>query len=410
MFVPGVNGSIIANSNAPSGSRLKGAYKNSKKRKAEDGMVSQKPKPKPNGGSVDIMSTLKELDPNFNKPKNTVNPLVKDALASANVATGMLSLGHFSPDPLAQTAAFVGDISGALVDVAQSGVDLYEGDNVNAAANVGTAITPLALKNKGYYRSRSLVGGTSPGKYRPISPLNTTQGANPAIKKGLNWNKAILAANVIDMGQNISSSNNATMRVPQRDNTQVIMRPNPNRPIMPNGGSVLSKDDYDLTTAPKRGDYLLPDINRPYYIDDAGERRSEYKIGINVKGKETLIPTVVNGRQLTNDEAVDRYRSTGLHMGQFNTPKEADYAARLRTARYNMLDNPIKFQANQFKDGGETDHDDDKDMVNGVASILRRVKDKKNRLQLANQLSKQFDREKVKYDLPSFLAKSKVKK
>ena len=42
MFVPGVNGSIIANSNAPSGSRLKGAYKNSKKRKM------------PNGGSVSL--------------------------------------------------------------------------------------------------------------------------------------------------------------------------------------------------------------------------------------------------------------------------------------------------------------------------------------------------------------------
>ena len=61
-------------------------------------------------------------------------------------------------------------------------------------------------------------------------------------------------------------------------------------------------------------------------------------------------------------------------------------------------------------EGGERDHDDDKEMVDGVASILRRVKDKKNRLQLANQLAKQFTREKVKYSLPSFLAKSKVKK
>ena len=121
---------------------------------------------------------------------------------------------------------------------------------------------------------------------------------------------------------------------------------------MPNGGSVLSMGDYDRTTAPKKGNYLLPDINRPSYIDESGNTRSEYKMGINVNGKETLIPTVVGGRQLSNDEAIDRYRSTGLHMGQFNTPKEADYAARLRTARYNMLDNPIKFQANQFKDGG----------------------------------------------------------
>ena len=123
---------------------------------------------------------------------------------------------------------------------------------------------------------------------------------------------------------------------------------------MPNGGSVLSMGDYDRTTAPKQGNYLLPDINRPSYIDESGNTRSEYKMGINVNGKETLIPSVVGGRQLTKDQAVDRYRSTGLHMGQFNTPKEADYAARLRTARYNMLDNPIKFQANQFKDGGST--------------------------------------------------------
>lgn len=60
--------------------------------------------------------------------------------------------------------------------------------------------------------------------------------------------------------------------------------------------------------------------------------------------------------------------------------------------------------------GGKVDHSNDDDMVNGVASILRRVKDKKNRLQLANQLSSQFNREKVKYNLNDFLNKSKVKK
>jgi len=58
----------------------------------------------------------------------------------------------------------------------------------------------------------------------------------------------------------------------------------------------------------------------------------------------------------------------------------------------------------------EEEDDDDKEMVDGVASILRGVKDKKNRLQLANKLAKQFNREKVKYSLPEFLKKSKVKK
>jgi hypothetical protein len=63
-----------------------------------------------------------------------------------------------------------------------------------------------------------------------------------------------------------------------------------------------------------------------------------------------------------------------------------------------------------YKQGGNIDHSNDKEMVDGVASILRRVKDKDNRLQLANQLSNQFKREKVNYNLDDFLNKSKVKK
>jgi hypothetical protein len=61
-----------------------------------------------------------------------------------------------------------------------------------------------------------------------------------------------------------------------------------------------------------------------------------------------------------------------------------------------------------LKQGGKVSND--KEMVDGVASILRRVKDKDNRQDLAKQLSKQFDREKVRYNLSDFLNKSKVKK
>lgn len=178
---------------------------------------------------------------------------------------------------------------------------------------------------------------------------------------------------------------------------------------MPNGGVVFG--DYDKSSAPKKGNYLLPDINRPSYLDSSGDKRSEYKMGVNIDGKETLIPTVVNGKQLTEDQAIDRYNQTGLHMGKFNNVKDANYASRLRTARYNMLEDPIRFQANQFKKGGEVEDDnDDKEMVDGVASILRGVKSKSNRLQLANKLAKQFNREEVNYNLPSFLKKSNIKK
>ena len=198
---------------------------------------------------------------------------------------------------------------------------------------------------------------------------------------------------------------------------------------MPNGGVIpIPLADYDKTMAPKQGNYLLPDINRPSYVDSEGGRRSEYKMGVNINGEEVLVPTVVNGRQLSSDEAVQRYRETGLHIGKYKTPTEADYYSRLRTAKYNVLEDPIRYDSSSFRDGGKylptavsqelarkkeggkVDHSNDDDMVNGVASILRRVKDKKNRLQLANQLSNQFNREKVKYSLNDFLNKSKVKK
>ena len=116
--------------------------------------------------------------------------------------------------------------------------------------------------------------------------------------------------------------------------------------------SVVLEPDYDMYKAPRQGNYLLPDINRPYYTDEFGDNRSEYKMGFNIDGKETLLPTVVGGRQLTPDEALQRYYQTGLHMGMYTTPEQAEYASRLRTAKYNMLQDPARFNASMFKQGG----------------------------------------------------------
>jgi hypothetical protein len=44
-----------------------------------------------------------------------------------------------------------------------------------------------------------------------------------------------------------------------------------------------------------------------------------------------------------------------------------------------------------------------KDMVNGIADILRDVKDMSNRTQIAKRMMNKFDREGVKYDEKRFM-------
>jgi len=53
-------------------------------------------------------------------------------------------------------------------------------------------------------------------------------------------------------------------------------------------------------------------------------------MGVNIDGEEVLIPTVVNGRIVSEDEAIAHYRRTGEHLGKFKTAKGSDrFAQRL---------------------------------------------------------------------------------
>lgn len=53
-------------------------------------------------------------------------------------------------------------------------------------------------------------------------------------------------------------------------------------------------------------------------------------MGVNLDGQEVLIPTVVNGRIVSNEEAIQHYLQTGEHLGKFKTPEGSTrYAERL---------------------------------------------------------------------------------
>ena len=70
--------------------------------------------------------------------------------------------------------------------------------------------------------------------------------------------------------------------------------------------------------------------NRPQVKNPDGSISTVRSIGVNINGKEVLIPTVVNGKVVSNKDAIEHYRKTGEHLGVFETPEDStNYAIAL---------------------------------------------------------------------------------
>ena len=70
---------------------------------------------------------------------------------------------------------------------------------------------------------------------------------------------------------------------------------------------------------------------RPRVKNPGGSVSSLRSKSYNIKGKETLIPTVrEDGWYMSDKEALKHYKKTGKHLGKFKTPKGAtEYSKRL---------------------------------------------------------------------------------
>ncbi len=61
-------------------------------------------------------------------------------------------------------------------------------------------------------------------------------------------------------------------------------------------------------------------------------------ISIGVDGGEVLIPTVIDGRVVSDEEAIRHYEHTGENFGTFSTPDEAtEYAEALHNYHAKLL-------------------------------------------------------------------------
>ena len=82
-------------------------------------------------------------------------------------------------------------------------------------------------------------------------------------------------------------------------------------------------------------------FNRPVLKNPDGSVSTTSSISIGVDGKEVLIPTVINGQRLSNEQAIVYYRKTGEHLGIFDSPASADaYATGLHNEQERRLGTP----------------------------------------------------------------------
>ena len=62
---------------------------------------------------------------------------------------------------------------------------------------------------------------------------------------------------------------------------------------------------------------------RPQVKNPDGTISTVRSIGVNIDGQEVLIPTVVNGKVVSNQDAIKHYMDTGEHLGKFKTPEDS---------------------------------------------------------------------------------------
>ena len=81
--------------------------------------------------------------------------------------------------------------------------------------------------------------------------------------------------------------------------------------------------------------------NRPVVQNEDGTISTVRSMSINQDGKEILIPTVIDGKVVSDEEAIDAFHRTGEHLGVFATVEDANaYAEKLHQEQEAMYAPP----------------------------------------------------------------------
>lgn len=106
--------------------------------------------------------------------------------------------------------------------------------------------------------------------------------------------------------------------------------PAPPQPRVPKGFRLSTPppemDDHAALGQRSQGN--LDPFNRPMLQNPDGGYSTTSSISVGTDKGETIIPTVVGGKRLSNEDAMKHYRETGENFGAFDTPENADVYAQ----------------------------------------------------------------------------------
>lgn len=114
----------------------------------------------------------------------------------------------------------------------------------------------------------------------------------------------------------------------------------PSGPGMAKAMPIQTTDESGAVTKPY-AEVGPIDMNRPKIDNPDGSFSTERTITIEAGGKHFLIPTIVNGQQLTPEQATAAWRSgKNNEVGVYNSPEEAEQAAVARSQQIGNVRGP----------------------------------------------------------------------
>lgn len=67
--------------------------------------------------------------------------------------------------------------------------------------------------------------------------------------------------------------------------------------------------------------------NRSVIVQEDGSISTELSFSVEIDGLEVLLPTVIDGQIVSENDAINHYHETGEHLGMFSNPETAEMYA-----------------------------------------------------------------------------------